>query len=515
MRVCVRCWDELQEEEARQARLAKRLRDGTLTHSGRERERSDTSGSALPPSKEQQAMVNDLNKVLRSRKQTGTLPKPEPGTLSRNGSASSVGGGAGSSSSSSTLGRKNAAAFVSSAPAPLRRNVSQGSAGGGGGARPAPVVRARSVAGSAPNANAGGGQFARPRGGSTKRVGRGGRGGGPQVPPRPHSTYQSASTTPPVSATTSPRPTSSYVPGTSSRPTSAASSATTSPRQPPHIDASSRTTSNGSASADVAGSPSAASSIDPHERASDEHDASQVAADGGAQPQPLPSTPVVEAPSVRSDSPLPIVPSGPPDDSGADPLPPVPIEPAEPEAPPPLASDALDARRPTLPDEPADEPESPPSEPSTPRASTSKSPRDSSVKSPRESSKSKKKAAASSSKRRGREVKEKFKVPLRCRAIVDVTQEQRGRITFTKGTEFLVLEQVTDKYWRGELPDGTVGIFNSNHVELLKPPVPQSAPPPVPQSAPPNERASAAATAANDAAAAPPPVPTSKPPGGE
>jgi hypothetical protein len=94
-----------------------------------------------------------------------------------------------------------------------------------------------------------------------------------------------------------------------------------------------------------------------------------------------------------------------------------------------------------------------------------------------------------------------------CRAILDVEQPRTGRLVYKAGTEIVALEAVEGKYWRGELADGTVGIFSLATIELLDTKVP----PPVPSSAPPTKSAEAPAVPTSK----PPPVPSSRPPGSE
>lgn len=91
-----------------------------------------------------------------------------------------------------------------------------------------------------------------------------------------------------------------------------------------------------------------------------------------------------------------------------------------------------------------------------------------------------------------------------CRSILDVEQPRTGRLVYKAGTEIVALEAVEGKYWRGELADGTVGIFSLATVELLDTKVP----PPVPSSAPPTKAEAPAVPTSR-----PPPVPSSRPPG--
>jgi hypothetical protein len=478
VRVCVRCWDDIQEQEARRARLNARYNGGDST---REAGTATTAAAGanggeapieLAGSKEHKMVVSDLSKVLTQRKATGNGLALRKGTSGNGGVGAApqpagapspvVGGPARPARIAPANSR---GALLSSAPGPVPVGRA---ASGNGMAAPGRLQRGQSTA-----------EVESP--GTPAKLQRGVSVASGTTPGRDNPMeLQRAQSTRTNGSVASP-PQQQQQQQSNSQPSSprrAAASRTGSRGPLPVVPVGRRARAGAAVLSNMATVEETASIP------SDTSSRSNASGDGG-DALAIPSEPTVQIPSAPPEPPgpvlddddddydeheppmaplmpdLPDLPQGDGDD-GMGEQPPLPVEPDAPDAPAPIGGEAVLQKS------------------SSKRSARSKA------------------SLADLPQPQARQL---------CRAILDVEQPRTGRLVYRAGTEIVALEAVEGKYWRGELADGTVGIFSLATIELLDTKVP----PPVPSSAPPTKSVEAPAVPTSK----PPPVPSSRPPGSE
>jgi hypothetical protein len=481
VRVCVRCWDDIQEQDARRQRLDSRYKGD----SSREQPGAAPAEPVieLAGSKEHKQVVNDLSKVLTQRKATGNAGAP---TLRKVGSGAVAGappqpGVSGANATAPNL-----------APAPARANSVRSPPSGasrGSLLSSAPGAVVRGPPGAGPGRLQRGQSLMESVDAQASAVA-----ASPGMLARTASTAATAATETTLERSQSlqyRRPSVGTSPAGQPPSLSQTSSSSSQPGSPRRAAVQPRTASRGPLPVLPSASrrPRAgaqAGVVDSSDSVSARSDTSSRSTTGSEPDVVIPAEPTQQHVSAPPEPPAPVFVGNdddddegliereaplsllPPDDSVDDDTlldhPPLPVEPTEPDAPPPILV--------------------------APSSSLS------------------------SSSSRSRKLIEYSTPTVRqvCRAIVDVDHIRTGRLMYKAGTEIVALEAVEGKYWRGELPDGTIGIFSLQTVELLE----SKVPPPVPNSAPPGKLSGGDIVGAPAVPTSkPPPVPTSRPPGSE